>query len=165
MNKNKESKQKTFDYCMYMMLSSYFARATCTTRIHESQLYLYYQEEKAEEQIRMEQQCIRLAESEILPKIPAGMLRKSVRIHLIGCQSSNRTTMQIWCGRYVICIKTKYHKSNPGVSVEVWKKTEFFDNQQIYRGCCEQLVIIQLNSETAPVLCARWATCQFYCTI
>lgn len=128
MNKNKESKQKTFDYCMYMMLSSYFARATCTTRIHESQLYLYYQEEKAEEQIRMEQQCIRLAESEILPKIPAGMLRKSVRIHLIGCQSSNRTTMQIWCGRYVICIKTKYHKSNPGVSVEVWKKTEFFDN-------------------------------------
>ncbi len=124
MNTNKESKQKAFDYCMYMMLSSYFSKAVCTTRIHESQLYLYYQEEKTEDQVRMEQQCIQLAEKEILSKIPDSVLRKPVNIRLLGSQGSAHTTMQIWFGRYVLRIKTKYHKSNPGVSMEVWKKRD-----------------------------------------
>lgn len=118
----KQNKQKAFDYCMYMMLSSYFAKATCTTRIHESQLYLYYQEEKTDDQVKMEQQCIRLAEEDILSRIPGWMLREEVKICLVGRQGSGYTTMQIWCDKYVICIRTKYHKTNPEVLMEVWKK-------------------------------------------
>ena len=107
---------------MYMMLSSYFAKATCTTRIHESQLYLYYQEEKTDDQVKMEQQCIRLAEEDILSRIPGWMLREEVKICLVGRQGLGYTTMQIWCDKYVICIRTKYHKTNPEVFMEVWKK-------------------------------------------
>ena len=118
----KQNKQKAFDYCMYMMLSSYFAKATCTTRIHESQLYLYYQEEKTDDQVKMEQQCIRLAEEDILSRIPGWMLREEVKICLVGRQGSGYTTMKIWCDKYVICIRTKYHKTNPEVLMEVWKK-------------------------------------------
>ena len=87
-------------------------------------LYLYYQEEKTEDQVRMEQQCIQLAEKEILSKIPDSVLRKPINIRLLGSQGSAHTTMQIWFGRYVLRIKTKYHKSNPGVSMEVWKKRD-----------------------------------------
>jgi len=43
---NQTEKQRAFDYSMYVMLSSYFDKTVCTTKLQEKKLCLAYQELK-----------------------------------------------------------------------------------------------------------------------
>lgn len=46
-------KQKAFDYCVYMMFSSYYKKAKCLTPILEEKLFLYYKDLNEKQAIDM----------------------------------------------------------------------------------------------------------------
>lgn len=76
------NRQRALDYCMYMMLASYFNGSICKSSFLEKRLYLYYKEQKPDNQVEMEKQCIQLIEQEILPQIPQACVDSTVRIKL-----------------------------------------------------------------------------------
>ena len=118
----KRNRQKAFDYCMYMMLTSYFKQSVCKSRYIEKQLFLYYQEEKSYNQIAMEEQCVKLIEEEILPKIPHKYQNARVDTHLQQCKDAVHTRLLVHTGNYILCIYTAYDKQKPQVIMSQWVK-------------------------------------------
>ncbi len=55
---NIANNQAAFEYVLYMIASSYFAKATCTTGFTERNLLLHYKEQKMKAQYEMEEYCI-----------------------------------------------------------------------------------------------------------
>lgn len=76
------NRQRALDYCMYMMLSSYFKGSICKSTFLEKRLYLYYKEQKPDTQVELEEKCIQLIEQEILPQIPKACWKERVQIKL-----------------------------------------------------------------------------------
>ncbi len=79
--KNKET-QMAFDYCVYMMLGSYFTKTTCSTPMLEKKLYLHYLQQKKEQQYHMEDQVIRYVEQHLLRVLPQEIWREQVEVRL-----------------------------------------------------------------------------------
>lgn len=117
-------KQRAFDYCMYMMLTSYFARSVCRSKWMERKLYLHYREQKANDQIIMEEQCINLIEREILPKIPAKYLARGVDAHIRQCKNAVETELLLHTGDYILCVVVKYDKRKPQLFMQQLRKQE-----------------------------------------
>ena len=67
--KNTNAAQFQLEYVMYMMLSSYYKKAKCTSKRSEERLYLYYMDMTKDKQYRLEENCIQCIEEEILPEI------------------------------------------------------------------------------------------------
>lgn len=109
----KINKQRAFDYCMYMMLTSYFGKCECKSKYLEKKLYLYYQEQKQDEQIAMEQQCINLIEKEILPKVPLKYQVRRVDAHIRQRRDFPHAELLLHTGEYVLCVAATYDKKRP----------------------------------------------------
>lgn len=116
------SRQRAFDYCMYMMLTSYFGKSVCKSEYLEKKLFLNYQEQKVNDQIAMEEQCIRLIEKEILPKVPEKYVSESVDAHLQQSKDAVHTRVLIHTGDYILGVNTHYDKHKPQVFTCQWLK-------------------------------------------
>ena len=119
---NTIEKQHAFDYCMYMMLASYFKKSVCVSRIQEEKLFLYYKELKPQEQIDMEQQCIRLIEKDLMKGIPKKAWNFRIEVHLRGNEKYPQTEMQIRFKNHILQLFTEYQKRNPELRYSMWVK-------------------------------------------
>ncbi len=64
MKKNRTTKDRAaFEYALYMIVSSYFDKADCSTGIMERNLLLHYKEQKIRKQYEMEDYCIRFMDN------------------------------------------------------------------------------------------------------
>lgn len=111
----KIDRQRAFDYCMYMMLTSYFQKSICRSKYLEKKLYLYYQEQKQNDQIAMEEQCIRLIEQEILPKVPQKYQMREVDTHIRRRKNYPGAELLIHTGDYILRVATNYDKKRPEI--------------------------------------------------
>lgn len=111
----KLSKQRAFDYCMYMMLTSYFRKSVCRSKYLEKKLYLYYQEQKQNDQIAMEEQCIRLIEKEILPKVPQKYQMCEVDTHIRRSNGCHGAELLVHTGDYILRVVTNYNRKRPEI--------------------------------------------------
>lgn len=76
-------KQKAFDYCVYMMLSSYYKKAICLSDILETKLFLHYKELNDKMAESMECEAINVIEKSILPNIPEDIEQKVAKVIIL----------------------------------------------------------------------------------
>ena len=79
----KNEKQKAFDYCVYMMLSSYYKKARCLSDVLETNLYLHYKELNDNQAVELEKEAINLIEKLILPNIPENIEGKYATVTIL----------------------------------------------------------------------------------
>ena len=77
------SKRKALDYCLYMLLASYFDKAVCKNKTLENKLYLYYTELSADKQVDMEKRCLKALKKSALAKMPNNYFHQKVEISLV----------------------------------------------------------------------------------
>ena len=91
-------KQKAFDYCVYMMLSSYYKKTVCLSDVMETNLFLRYRELRDNMAVELESEAIKVIEKEILPKIPEAIEEKEAQVVILpwnntyGCHGIQVTT-------------------------------------------------------------------------
>ena len=79
----KNEKQKAFDYCVYMMLSSYYKKARCLSEVLETSLFLHYKELNDNQAVELEKEAIKLIEKLILPNIPEDIEQKEATVTIL----------------------------------------------------------------------------------
>ena len=81
MRKNRND-QKAFEYALYMIASSYFDKAVCTTQLTERNLLLHYKEENTRKQFEMEDFCIRFM-NKLERRLGTGFFENNVFVKLV----------------------------------------------------------------------------------
>ena len=81
---NQTERQRAFDYSMYVMLSSYFDKTVCTTKLQEKKLCLAYQELKDEIKQDYDESSIKIIEKELLLKLPRQFTQQQMDLALLG---------------------------------------------------------------------------------
>ena len=120
---DKLTKQRAFDYSMYVMLTSYFENAVCISDLQRKKLSLAYQELKDEEKDSFDTQSISVIEKELLPNLPLDFTRQKMKLSLVGSDDRMHTEVRLSNDAYVVRIKARYAKNGSGLVHEVWKKT------------------------------------------
>ncbi len=100
--------QRVFEYCMYMMLGSYFKSTHCKSNHLETQLLLYYKEYGLKKVYGLEERVLRLIEREVLPVVPKEYLSCDAKIKLIRNEKHDVTVVVLTvqdaqllvCGKY-----------------------------------------------------------------
>ena len=121
MNTKQMSKQKAFEYCMYMILSSYFSTIILKSPLQEKNLLLHYKDLKPQEQFALEEQCIRYFDK-IQNKIPAGVWEEPMEVHLLGKKDRTNTELRFESEPYIICVTADCSKAKPEIKFVFWKK-------------------------------------------
>ena len=91
-------KQKGFDYCIYVMLSSYYKKAICLSNILETNLLLRYREINKNVVEDVESEAINVIEKFVLPHIPEAIEHKVAKVSILpwnntyGCHGIQATT-------------------------------------------------------------------------
>ena len=119
---NQMEKQRAFDYSMYIMLSSYFDKSTCTTSLQEKKLCLAYQELKEEAKQEYDEKSIKIIEEELLPKLPKRFLNQQMELALVGREDRASTEIRLQNDDYVLRVKSRYAKRVPELVYEIWRK-------------------------------------------
>lgn len=79
----KQETQRVFDYCLYMMLTSYFKASRCRSRQMEKKLFLDYKEYNLNKVYAMEEAAIKFVEEQVMPIFPKEALNQSVEVRMI----------------------------------------------------------------------------------
>lgn len=122
---NKELRQKTIDYALFMISSSYFSRQPkCLNPYMEARLFLYYQEALYRTQIETEEKCIHYMEKELLPVLPLDLWEIGGNqnditgcVHMYPLKRYGVTVICYETGQYVLRLMGRYS--------ELSHKTEF----------------------------------------
>lgn len=122
MNEKQVTKQKALDYCMYMILASYFENIVLKSPIQEKNLLLHYKDLKPQDQIDLEEQCIRYLQK-VEKKIPAAIWEQPTEAHLIGRPGKVSTELRFVSEPYVIGVQTGYEKGKAQIKFVLWSKT------------------------------------------
>lgn len=118
------TKQRAFDYSMYLMLSSYFDNAVCTSELQRKKLRLAYQELKDEDKDFFDEQSIAVIEKELLPYLPKGFIEQKMQLALVGDDNRLYTEIRLSGEEYVLRVKAKYAKKNSVLVHEIWRMRE-----------------------------------------
>ena len=119
---DKLTKQRAFDYSMFLMLSSYFDNAVCTSDLQRKKLCLAYQELKDEDKDSFDEQSIAIIEKELLPNLPKDFTSQKMQLALVGSDDRFYTEARLSNEEYVLRVKAKYIKHGSVLMHEVWKK-------------------------------------------
>ena len=88
--KNQNAKQFQLEYAMYMMLGSYFKKATCKSKIIEKRLFLYYQDLGCSKQEDLEEEVIKFIDETLLFALDIpGIEERKVSIRFIPTEKGN----------------------------------------------------------------------------
>ena len=82
-NTNNTNNQIAFDYAIYMIVGSYFAKTKCNNPILEKRMRLHYCEQKLDNQYRMEESCIRYVEKILLKKLPSQLWESEMQVSIL----------------------------------------------------------------------------------
>lgn len=119
---NQTERQRAFDYSMYVMLSSYFDKTVCTTRMQEKKLCIAYQELKEDAKQDYDEASIRIIEEELLPKLPKCFVNQQMDLALLGKEDDACTEIRLQNDNYVLRVKSRYTKKAPKMVYEIWRK-------------------------------------------
>lgn len=119
---NQTEKQRAFDYSMYVMLSSYFDKTVCTTKLQEKKLCLAYQELKEDAKQDYDEKSIKVIEDELLPKLPKKFMQQQMELALLGRENKICTEIRLQNADYVLRVKSRYTKRAPKMVYEIWRK-------------------------------------------
>lgn len=86
-------RSKALAYAIFMVVGSYFKKAVPVSDIKEKRLRLYYSEQKRDNQIKMEEQCIKYFENFINDELTEDMLNDMVEVKFIDM--SNRDSIKV----------------------------------------------------------------------
>lgn len=79
---NVKNPQSSLEYALYMIASSYFDECTVTSKRMEEKLFLYYCEEKADNQYLFEDMSIRYMDS-LKKKLPEDFFKRKVNVKIL----------------------------------------------------------------------------------
>lgn len=116
------TKQRAFDYSMYVMLTSYFDNVVCTSDLQRKKLSLAYQELKDEDKDLLDAQSISVIEKQLLPNLPANFTKQKMQLALVGSDDKMYTEARLSNEVYVLRIKARYAKKGTKLVHEIWKK-------------------------------------------
>ena len=120
---NFTDKQTAFEYAMYMMLGSYFDKATCKNKWQEKKMFFQYQEQKEKQQYMMEDICIRYIENELVPNLPKKFWQQEVTVKFRPTSLDGVHDIQFHGKEYVLRVGGVYRgKRNTNMQYEVWRK-------------------------------------------
>ncbi len=111
-------KQKALDYIMYMILASYFNKAVCQSPLREKQLFLCYKDIKLDEQLKMEEACIRYIEK-FQKAVPESFWKQEVEVHFKG---RNASAIEVHGNNQILCVRTSYEKGKPQFQIRLLTK-------------------------------------------
>ena len=86
--------QKAMDYIIYMIVSSYFSKATCVSHNMENKLFLYYKETSINTQLKFEEKCIKYVEGVLTKELP-NIWNSNVEVKLVPDEYGIRTAIFI----------------------------------------------------------------------
>lgn len=106
---NTKDSQMAFDYAVYMMVTSYFKKATCNTKWQEKKLLLNYREQKRDFQYAVEDIAIKFARRVLRKNVDRSIWKQEVEVSLIGHESSPQTRIRIVGKGFTLELLTEYH--------------------------------------------------------
>lgn len=115
----KQDTQRVFDYCLYMMLTSYFDSSKCRSKQLEKRLFLGYKEYNVNKVYTMEELAIRFVEEQVLPLLPVDILRRSVEVWLIPDKEPQVTKLLLRTARGSYEVEGVYEGKNTKLQVAV----------------------------------------------
>lgn len=116
--------QVAFEYAIYMMVGSYFQKTVCKTDWQEKKLYIHYKEQKESKQYIMEDVVIRYVEKELLEKLPKGIWKETMQVHLVGRENGTQTEIQFWGDKYLLRVMGDFQgKKNSRIDYRLSAKT------------------------------------------
>ena len=119
------SSQVAFEYCMYMMLGSYFGSTKCLAPLQEKKLKLQYHLQKAESQYQMENICLKLIEEDLLSQLPMNRDELDMKVQLIGHPITGHTEIRLQHPNYILRVMCEYKgKKNSTIKYEIWMKED-----------------------------------------
>lgn len=110
--------QTAFDYATYMIVGSYFKKTTCTNSILEKRMRLQYCEQKLDNQYRMEEQCIRFVEQELLPTLPSNLWNQEVKVRFVR-SSDGRTELRFEGPGHTLRVRGVYRGKQSELSAKL----------------------------------------------
>ena len=113
--------QTAFEYALYMITSSYFKKAQCTTPYVEKQFLVQYKEQKLDNQYFMEELCIQYMD-ELAEKLPARFFDQEMEVRLIRRGEGEFTEVLLKNAQYVIRFLCKYAGKKSQICHEIWRK-------------------------------------------
>lgn len=123
MNEKQMSRQKSFEYCMYMIFSSYFEKVVLKTPYQEKRLLLHYKETKQQEQFSMEEQCIKYMEK-VKESLPPEVWEQPMEVRLVGQNNGEYTELRFESEPYIICVKADARDKRAKINLVFGRKKE-----------------------------------------
>lgn len=110
--------QKAFNYAMYMMLGSYFRRATVTSQCFIKTMYLYYAELGKEKQYALEDIVIKFTEKILRKELPEDIWEGEVKIFFR--QEELNTYVAFVGDKYTLVVENNYKGKKTKLKYRVW---------------------------------------------
>lgn len=102
-------KQMQLDYCIYMMATSYFKKATLRNTSLDKILYLQYQDMKTSKQVELEEKVIYILENHIIPRFNArGIDNENLDIMVKMVRHGNSTDMHLYTDNFECVLSGSY---------------------------------------------------------
>lgn len=93
---------------MYMILTSYFKKAECKSKYWEKELFLYYNELEAREQIHLEKKCIHIVCS-AAKQLPKDIWKAEVKVYMYRHNNAKETEFRIEGNKYRLFAKAYFN--------------------------------------------------------
>ena len=117
---NNMAKQKALNYVMYMILGSYFTKAVCKSPIREKQLLLYYKDLKPNDQVDMENLCIRYIEK-FKKAVPEEFWNQEMEVHFEGRLAN---VIRLQSDKNIVYVRTEYNGKKSAFQLRLLTKKE-----------------------------------------
>lgn len=102
------SNQKALEYAAYMMIGSYFKKTKCISPVTEKKMRIQYVEQKLDNQLFLENICIKYAESKLMKELPRDIWKSEMKVRLVNCRDG-KTEIQFINSKYVLVIVGEYN--------------------------------------------------------
>ena len=121
MKLNIVDKQAAFEYALYMMLGSYFEKMACCSPMYEKKLHMQYLQQKEENQLQMEDFCIRFVEKELMPQLPEDFWRQQVEVRFLPTNVKGMREIQFIGADYALRVSGIFRgKRYTSMHYEAW---------------------------------------------
>ena len=121
--------QAAFDYAIYMIASSYFAKTECSNKMLENKLLFQYKEQSTDRQIKMEEICISYM-NQLKKKLPKQLFRQEMKIHF---RKEDKVPSKIYFMNkdYIVCLQGIYMGKNSTIDCQLWTKKKLKEKQSM----------------------------------
>ena len=113
--------QRTFEYALYVIASSYFNKTSCKTKLTESSMLIQYKEQKLDKQYKMEEFCEAYME-ELAYKLPHIIFEQNMTVHLRRKSSNLPTEILFKSEQFIIIFSCLYAGKKSEISYKIWEK-------------------------------------------